>query len=132
MFRKPSKRVRPFLATGFLLFAQNGNEVAFALLPLYNDALDLIREEERKTLFSFFQRTRYDIASDSARVFFTKARRIFCENIYDFTIIFTQPLQADSTDRLRDNGDVIEIFVEYPSNFREQYSSAASFAAESL
>ena len=50
-----------------------------------------------------------------------KAQRIFNENFYDVTI-FTQPLQADSTERLCENGDVIEIFVEYASSFREQYS----------
>ena len=50
-----------------------------------------------------------------------EARRIFYENFYDFPI-FTQPLQADSTEGLREYGDTIEIFVEYPSSLREQYS----------
>ena len=38
-----------------------------------------------------------------------KTRRIFYQNFYD-VIIFTQPIQADSTEGLRENYDVIEIF----------------------
>ena len=61
-----------------------------------------------------------------------EARRIFYENFYDFAI-FTQPLQADSTEGLREYGDTIEIFVEYPSSLREQYSrykAAGNFALD--
>ncbi len=49
-------------------------------------------------------------------------------NFYDVSI-FTQPFHAVCLKRLRENGDAIKLFVEYPSSLREQYSIFFCFDA---
>ena len=55
------------------------------------------------------------------RVRFTKSFKKFYETFYDVAI-FRQSLSAVWLKRLRDNRDVIDIFVEFINTFRESYS----------
>ena len=79
---------------------------------------ELLKYDSREKIFS---EKFYDVTSNliknwfslcwlqkSTKVRFTKSFRIFRENCD--VAIFTQPLQADSTERLREIGDVIEFF----------------------
>ena len=58
------------------------------------------------------------------RVRFTKSFKKFYKNFYNFcdVTIFTQPISAVWLKRLRENGDVTEIFAEFFGIFRESHS----------